>query len=209
MFNVSGFPEIESKFKLETKNLKQKMKLNTDFSNFPILTTENLILREVNEKDVDEVFFLRSDLEIMKYIPREPAKTKQNALDHIDVLRKNKENQDGINWAITQKGDDTLIGIIGLYRINKTDFRAEVGYILHPKFHGKGYIKESIEKIIDFAFNHVNFHTLTAIIDARNTASENVLKKANFTKEAHFREDCYHNGEFSDSIHYSMKNPQH
>lgn len=185
------------------------MNLNIDFSKFPLLTTENLILREVTDKDVDEVFFLRSDLEIMKYIPREPAKTKQDALDHIEVLRKTKEKEEGINWAITQKGDDTLMGIIGLYRINKTDLRAEVGYILNPKFHGKGIIKESIEKIIEFGFNQVNFHTLTAIIDARNTASENVLKRANFTKEAHFREDCYHNGEFSDSVHYSMKNPQH
>lgn len=185
------------------------MELNTDFSKFPLLTTENLILREVDEKDVDEVFFLRSDLEIMKYIPRQPATTKQDALDHIEVLRKVKENQEGINWAITQKGDDTLLGIIGLYRINKTDFRAEVGYILNPKFHGKGIIKESIEKVIEFGFEQANFHTLTAIIDARNTASENVLKRANFTKEAHFREDCYHNGEFSDSVHYSMKNPRH
>lgn len=185
------------------------MELNTDFSKFPILTSENLILREVGEKDVDEIFFLRSDLEVMKYIPREPAKTKQDALDHIEVLRKAKENEEGINWAITQKNDDTLIGIIGLYRINKTDFRAEVGYILNPKFHGKGIIRESIEKVIDFGFNYANFHTITAIIDARNTASENVLKRANFTKEAHFREDCYFNGEFSDSVHYSMKNPQH
>ncbi len=185
------------------------MELNTDFSKFPILTSENLILREVEEKDVDEIFFLRSDLEVMKYIPREPAKAKQDALDHIEVLRKAKENEEGINWAITQKGNDTLIGIIGLYRINKTDFRAEVGYILNPKFHGKGIIRESIEKVIEFGFERCNFHTLTAIIDARNTASENVLKRANFTKEAHFREDCFHNGEFSDSVHYSIINPKH
>lgn len=171
--------------------------------------TENLILREVVETDVDEIFFLRSDLEVMKYIPREPATKKQDALNHIEVLRKAKENEEGINWAITQKGDDTLMGIIGLYRINKTDFRAEVGYILNPKFHGKGIIKEALDKIIEFGFNQAQFHTLTAIIDARNTASENVLKRAHFTKEAHFREDCYHNGEFTDSIHYSIINPQH
>lgn len=185
------------------------MNLNTDFSNFPTLTTENLILREVGEKDVDEVFFLRSDLEIMKYIPRQPATKKQDALDHIEVLRKAKENEEGINWAITQKGNDTLVGIIGLYRINKPDFRAEVGYILNPKYQGKGIIRESIEKVIEFGFERCNFHTITAIIDARNTASENVLKRANFIKEAHFKEDCYHNGEFSDSVHYSMKNPKH
>src|SRR5690606_1679623 len=123
------------------------MELNTDFSKFPILFTENLILREVDEKDVNEIFFLRSDKEIMKYIPRVPAKTIQDALDHIEVLRKAKENEEGINWAITRKENDTLIGIIGLFRINKDDSRAEIGYILHPHFHGKGIIKEVLDKV--------------------------------------------------------------
>ncbi len=180
------------------------MNLNTNFSKFPILTTDRLILREVEDGDVDEVFFLRSDKEIMKYIPRPPAQTKKDALDHIEVLRKAKENQEGINWAITQKGNNTLIGIVGLFRINKVDFRAEIGYILNPEFHGKGIISEALQKIIEFGFEQVNFHTLTAIIDPRNTASEKVLQRANFIKEAHFKEDCFYEGEFLDSVHYSI-----
>lgn len=180
------------------------MELNTDFSNFPILETENLLLREVTENDVDEVFFLRSDKDIMKFIPRPPAVTKQDALDHIEKLRTTKEKEDGINWAITQKGNDKLIGIIGLYRINKENYRAEVGYILHPDYHGKGIIKEALDKVIEFGFEQAKFHTLTAIIDPANTASERVLQRANFTKEAHFREDYYFNGEFLDSVHYSI-----
>ena len=184
------------------------MKLNTDFSKFPILETTNLLLREVVEKDVEEVFFLRSDKEIMKYIPRPPAQKKQDALDHIEVLRKVKESEEGINWAITQKGNDTLIGIIGLYRIEKENFRSEVGYILHPAFQGKGILAEALQKVMEFGFTHCNFHTLTAVIDPRNSASERVLQRANFTKEAHFREDFYYDGEFLDSVHYSIINPK-
>ena len=184
------------------------MNLNTDFSKFPILETANLLLREVVEKDVEEVFFLRSDKEIMKYIPRPLAKTKDEALVHIEVLRKAKENEEGINWAITQKGNETLIGIIGLYRIDKENFRSEVGYILHPAFQGKGILGEALQKVMEFAFTHCNFHTLTAVIDPRNSASERVLQRANFTKEAHFREDFYYDGEFLDSVHYSIINPK-
>lgn len=184
------------------------MKLNTDFSKFPILETANLLLREVVEKDVEEVFFLRSDKEIMKYIPRPLAKTKDEALVHIEVLRKAKENEEGINWAITQKGNETLIGIIGLYRIEKENFRSEVGYILHPAFQGKGILGEALQKVMEFGFTYCNFHTLTAVIDPRNSASERVLQRANFTKEAHFREDFYYDGEFLDSVHYSIINPK-
>lgn len=182
------------------------MNLNTDFSVFPVLETTNLLLREVVEKDADEVFFLRSDKETMKYIPRLLAKTKEDALERINMFREVKEKGDGINWAITQKENDKLIGIIGLYRIDKENFRSEVGYMLHPDFHGKGIIHEALKKVIKFGFES-GFHTLTAIIDPRNTASEKVLQRAYFVKEAHFREDCYFEGEFLDSVHYSLINP--
>lgn len=183
------------------------MNLNTDFSIFPVLETTNLLLREVSNKDVDEVFFLRSEKELMKYIPRPLAKSKEDAMERINMFREIKEKGDGINWAITQKGNDKLIGIIGLYRINKENFRSEVGYMLHPSFHGKGIIQEALKKVIEFGFES-GFHTLTAIIDPRNTASEKVLQRANFIKEAHFKEDCYFEGEFLDSVHYSLINPK-
>lgn len=182
------------------------MELSTNFSNFPILESERLLLREVNPEDVNEVFLMRSDKEIMKYIPRVPAKTLEDALEHIQTLKETKEKEEGISWGIYLKGEDKIMGIIGLYRINKPNFRAEVGYILNPKFHGKGYVSEAIQLVIDFGFNTCHFHTLTAIIDPRNSASEKVLQRANFQKEAHFKEDFYFNGEFLDSVHYSIIN---
>lgn len=180
------------------------MRLNTNFSEFPVLTTANLILREVDEKDVDEVFFLRSDKEIMKYIPRPLAQTKQDALDRIQMFRDAREKEEGIHWTITQKGSDKLIGIISIFKIDKENLRSEIGYILHPDYQGKGIISEALQKIIEFGFEKINLHSLTAIIDPRNIASEKVLQRANFEKEAHFKEDCFYEGEFLDSVHYSI-----
>lgn len=182
------------------------MILKTDFTPFPLLETERFILREVEFSDVKEVFYLRSDAKIMQYIPRPLAGSEKDALDHIEVIRTTKEKEEGINWGISEKGKDQLIGIIGLYRINKPSFRAEVGYILNPAYQGKGIISEALEKILEYAFEVCNFHSITAIIDPRNSASEKVLQRANFQKEAHFKEDFYFNGEFLDSVHYSILN---
>lgn len=182
------------------------MELKLDFLPFPTLETERLILREVTHADVKEVFYFRSDKEIMKYIPRPLAQTEKDALDHIDKMQEAVQNKDGINWGITLKGDDRILGIAGLYRINKACFRAEIGYLLDPKFHGKGIISETVQKIVQYGFESCNFHTITAIIDPANHASEKVLQRANFQKEAHFKEDFYFNGEFLDSVHYSIIN---
>lgn len=182
------------------------MELKLDFSPFPILETERLILRELVHADVKEVFYFRSDKEIMKFIPRPLAQTEQDALDHIDMMQEAIAKEDGINWGITLKGNDKIIGIAGLYRINKPSFRAEIGYLLDPEHQGKGIISEAVQKIVEYGFETCHFHTTTAIIDPGNHASEKVLQKANFQKEAHFKEDFYFNGEFLDSVHYSIIN---
>jgi ribosomal-protein-alanine N-acetyltransferase len=182
------------------------MELKLDFSPFPTLETDRLILREIKHTDVKEVFFYRSDKEIMKFIPRPIAETEQDALNHIEMIQDAIAKEEGINWGITLKGDDKIIGIAGLYRINKPSFRAEIGYLLDPKHHGKGIISETVQKILEYGFETCNFHTITAIIDPANHASEKVLQRANFEKEAHFKEDFYFNGEFLDSVHYSIIN---
>ncbi len=185
------------------------MTLNTNFPEFPVLSTDHLILREVFDTDAEEMLYLRSDKEVMKYIPRPLAQTIQDALDRISMFREAREKEEGIHWTITQKGNDKLIGVISIFKIDKESFRAEIGYMLHPDNQGKGIISEALKEIIQFGFEKINLHSLNAIIDPRNTASEKVLQKANFKKEAHFREDFYFDGEFLDSVHYSILNPQH
>ena len=185
------------------------MQLNTDFTKFPILETTRLRLREVVDNDVEEMFFLRSNKEVMKFIPKPLAVTLDDALDRIQMFKEHKEKEEGIHWAITQKGNDKMLGVISLFNINKENFRAELGYILHPDFQGRGIISEALQKVIEFGFEQMKLHSITAIIDPENIASEKVLQKANFVKEAHFKEDFYFNGEFLDSVHYSIINPQH
>jgi len=53
--------------------------LNINFNPFPLITTERLLLRQVEKSDVNEIFFLRSNENVMKYIDRPPAKSLDDA----------------------------------------------------------------------------------------------------------------------------------
>jgi ribosomal-protein-alanine N-acetyltransferase len=181
--------------------------LQISFNPFPNLESKRLLLRPVKPADVEEVFAIRSDPETMKYIPRPLAKTKQDAMDHIDMVSKGIEENEFINWGITLKEDDKLIGMICLLRMQLNNFRTEIGYILHPDFHGQGIMSEAIQMIIDYAFNILNFHSLEAVIDPRNSASEKLLLKYQFVKEAHLKENEFYDGEFLDTVIYSKLNP--
>lgn len=180
--------------------------LTINFTPFPNLETERLFLRRVDKKDVNEIFALRSNAEIMKYIPRPLAKTTEEALEHIAMIDLKIESNEGINWAITLKGSPKLIGIIGHYRIKPDHFRAEIGYMLLPEFQGKGIIPEAIKKVVDYGFDTMKLHSIEAIIDPENKASATVLEKNNFVKEAHLKENEFYEGCFLDTVIYSLLN---
>ena len=175
-----------------------------NFSPFPNLETNRLNLRRLKSEDVDEIFVLRSNPEIMQFIPRPLMKTKEEALEFISVMDTNVNNNNVINWAITTKEDDQLIGMIGFYRMKPENYRAEVGYILSPEFHGKGIITEALEKVIQFGFEEMGLNSIEAVIDPENYGSEKVVLKNNFVKEGHFKEHTFFEGKFFDSVFYSL-----
>jgi len=178
--------------------------LTLNFNPFPELETERLRLRRIKEEDKNELLALRSDKKIMQYIPRPIMKTPEEAVDFIRTINEGIDKAELINWAITLKEENKVIGLIGLHRLQKEHDRAEVGYILNIAFQQKGIMKEAITAVIDHGFKQMKLHTIEAIIDPRNISSEQVLIRNGFKKEAHFKENFFWNGEFLDSVHYGM-----
>ena len=178
--------------------------LTISFTPFPNLETERLLLRRVVPTDVKEIFALRSNPETMKYIPRPLLKTDEDALEHVAMIDSKIDTNEGINWAITLKDNPKLIGIIGHYRIKPEHFRAEIGYMLLPEYHGKGIISEAVKEAIRYGFQVMKLHSIEAVIDPENQASAKVLEKNGFVKEAHFKENEYYDGRFWDSVVYSL-----
>ncbi len=178
--------------------------LTLNFSPFPNLETEHLLLRGVVKEDLNEIFALRSNPETMKYIPRPLLKNVKDALNHIATIDEKINANEGINWAITLKGNPKLIGLIGHYRIKPEHYRAEIGYMLLPEFHGKGIITEAIIELVNYGFQEMHLHSIEAHIDPENSASARVLEKSGFVKEAHLKENEFYEGQFIDTLIYSI-----
>jgi [ribosomal protein S5]-alanine N-acetyltransferase len=175
-----------------------------NFLPFENLTSERLILRQITIEDVEEIFSLRSNPETMKYIPRPLITKQEEAIEHINLIQDKIETNEGINWAITLKGSNKMIGIIGHYRVQWEHFRSEVGYMLLPEYEKKGIITEAVGLAINFGFNQMKMHSLEAVIDPENHASAKVLEKNGFIKEAHLKEAEFYNGKFIDRVIYSL-----
>jgi ribosomal-protein-alanine N-acetyltransferase len=178
--------------------------LNINFHPFKNLETERLLLRRVAVTDVPEIKALRGNPETMKFIPRPLVTTDEQALEHFKMIDEKIENNIGINWAITLKGNPKLIGIIGHYRIQPENHRCEIGYMILPEYNGQGITTEAIKAVLEYGFEDLNMHSIEAVIDPDNVASERVLQKNGFVKEAHILENELWDGKFWDTVIYSI-----
>jgi [ribosomal protein S5]-alanine N-acetyltransferase len=182
--------------------------LDINFDPFPVLTSGRLVLRRLQKHDVDAIFKLRSDPEVMRYVNRPLTQTKAEAMEWYGKVDRALENNEGIMWCMALKENVAKkIGNIGLWRIEKENYRAELGYMIDPEYQGRNLTTEAIRIIIGYGFNKLKLHSIEARIDTQNLASAAVLKKTGFVLEAALKENCFYNGRFSDTEIYSVINP--
>lgn len=178
--------------------------LKINFDPFPVLETERLIMRKPVATDIDEVFVHRSNPEHMKYIMHRFATERKQVEEMIDRIHNLIAKNEGINWAITQKGDDKILGMVGYVCFYNDHYRAEIGYTLHPPYQGKGIVHEAVSAAIQYGFDTLGLHSIEGIVNVVNEPSKKVLERLGFSKDAFFRDYICQNGKFIDANVYSL-----
>lgn len=178
--------------------------LTLNFTPFPELQTGRLLLRKLEKADANEIFFLRSNEDVLRYLGKEPAETVKEAEEFIGQINKNIDNNESILWGIALLNDPSvIIGTICLWNVRKENYRSEIGYLLHPDHWRKGIMKEAINSVVEYGFDVLGLHSIEALLSPGNVASSAVLESTGFVKEAHLKESFYFKGEFGDTLIYS------
>lgn len=179
--------------------------IELNFQPFPLLETERFVLRRMTLADGPEMLFLRSDDAVLEFINREKATSLKQAEDFIQLIDKLIDGNESILWAIAWKDNpEKLIGTICIWQIQKEDFRAAVGYVLHPSQWRKGIMKEVLLKVVDYGFSTLQLHSIAAEVAPKNIASCTLLESVGFVREAYFKENVCYKGEFFDTAIYSL-----
>jgi len=154
--------------------------LNRSFTPFPILTTGRLTLRQLVSNDAQDIFTLRSDSEINKYLNRQLSTTIDDARNFINKVNENINKNDALYWAITLSDKNILVGTICLFGFSDENDKCEIGYELLTNFQGQGIMKEGAGKVIDYAFNTIKVQEIEAFIHSNNQRSIKLLEKFSF-----------------------------
>lgn len=171
--------------------------LNRSFTPFPILATERLTLRQLVINDEQEIFTLRSDSEINKYLDRQVSNTINDARNFINKVNENINKNDSLYWAIILGDRNILVGTICLFNFSEEKDKCEIGFELLTNFQGRGIMKEAAEKVIDYAFNTIKVQKIEAFLHRDNQRSIKLLEKFSFRNsnepdKANPELICYH-----------------
>jgi [ribosomal protein S5]-alanine N-acetyltransferase len=175
----------------------------------PILSTGDLVLRPIEDRDTAALFHHFSDDTVTKYMDIDSFSNISEATHIIDLFRKSQEEEEGTRWAVTLAGNDELIGTCGYHKINKPHFKAEIGYDLRPAYWGKGIMKEAISCMLTYGYEELQFNRIEAFVDPENIASSKLLTRLGFRYEGLLRDAFFEKGKFVDAELYSLLRHEH
>lgn len=156
------------------------------------IKSNHLILRKFVETDVDRLFLLDSNEEVMKYIGMPPLTDISESKKVIEMIQQQYIDNGVGRLAVIEKESGLLIGWSGLklltQEINGYNHVYDLGYRFLPEFWGKGYALESAKASLDLGFNDLKAETIYAHAHSENEGSNHILRKLGFEKTGEFTE---------------------
>lgn len=162
---------------------------------------KNIRLRSLTKKDLAKTFKWHNDLELKNLTLSHPFPvTDSQEEEWINSIIKDKSNKT-IYFGIEDKSRKILIGIIFLSRINFIHQTSWLGVFIGDKnSRGKGYGKEAVKMIVDYAFNNLNLRKVSLEVVKTNKAAIAVYKKLGFVIEGEMKKQVYVSSLYLDLI---------
>jgi len=154
--------------------------MNNNFTPFPNLHTERLLLRQVTLQDDNEIFFARSDKSMNEYVGNPLAKSIEDAREWINKITNFVVTGESIFWGVCTRDNPKLIGGFCFWNLSQEEEKAEIGFGIYPQHQGKGYMNEVLAAGINFGFEKMELRSIEAYTHPLNEKSIRVLLKNNF-----------------------------
>ncbi|MDN3310444.1 GNAT family N-acetyltransferase [Microbacterium oryzae] len=147
------------------------------------VTTDRLILRRHELRDLDDLVRFHSDPDTVRYLPW-PVRDRDQTLAALEKkLDQHQATADGewIVLAVEERASGEVIGELDLKRAG--DGRAELGYVIRRDRQGRGLAREAVIPLLRYAFEKLDLDAVDAFISPGNAASTRFAERLGFRRE--------------------------
>lgn len=157
-----------------------------------------VVLCGFQESDREQLFRWINDRELVRLSAAFRPISKPEHDAWFDSLGKNPTR---IIFSIRDSETQNLIGSVQIINLNTTHRNGEmVIRIGDSKYHGKGYGSAALRALLDYAWDTLNLHRLSAHVFRTNVRAITAYKKVGFVEEGILREGAFIEGEWKDVV---------
>jgi RimJ/RimL family protein N-acetyltransferase len=150
----------------------------------PVIETERLVLRGHRPDDFADSLALWTDPEVTRFISGKPSSQEEvwarllRYAGHWAML--------GFGyWAVTEKATGHFLGEVGFANFRREiepslDRMPEIGWVIAPRAHGRGYATEAVCAAIAWGETHFGPVRTACIIAPENAPSIRVAEKCGY-----------------------------
>lgn len=161
-------------------------------------------LRAIERADLERLWAFNNDLETELAGGGDPPIPQSLARLHSEYEGDaGKGGRDGAQFAI--EADGNFIGQCGLFRFNATAQTCELGIGIGDKeYWGRGYGRDAVRVLLDYAFRLRNFRKVTLNVNAPNERALRCYRACGFVEEGRLRAETYSDGAYIDVIRMGL-----
>lgn len=153
-----------------------------------------IVLRRARLEDLAMFHAAMSDPAVMRYWSTPPHEDLETSRDWVKAM---VEADFAISDDFVIEADGQPVGKLGCWRL------PELGYLLHPDFHGRGYASAALTAFIAYMRSR-GLPGLKADVDPRNLGSLRLLERAGFLETARVAGTWLVAGELCDSVYLEL-----
>ena len=166
------------------------------FSNIPRLETDRLLLRALCLSDAEDMYDYAHRADVTKHLTWDPHPNIAYTREYLAYISAHYRAGDFFDWALVDRESERMIGTCGFTRFHYEADSAEIGYVIHPAYWGRGIATEAVEAVIRFGFQRLELNRIEARFMEGNTASRRVMEKNGMIFEGILRQSMYIKGDY-------------
>ena len=163
----------------------------------------NISIKVLSAEDGEDLlnYYIRNKKFLSVYEPRREENFYTLEVQKQSLIENYKEfiKGEGVHFGIFK--DKMLIGRIRISNVIHGVFKsAFIGYSIDENYQGKGYMKEAVGLVLDYAYNELDLHRVEATTLLDNDRSKGVLKACGFSELGVCKDYLYINGKWRDHV---------
>ncbi len=166
------------------------------------LSGSQVILREFCSNDLDRVASVVGDPRVTDSLSFDTRSREQAAEMLSGILSRARQEPRTEYYLAVTTADD---GLVGVARLELSGVQAaKGGGAVAADYWRRGFAMDAARTLMDFGFRELKLHRLSVAIGPDNPASIAAAQRLGMTYEGRIRDHVYTNGEWRDSLLYSV-----